>query len=121
MSLESLAFDSKGKRLLKTFKRWVTEMEMLYEWRVIARFNVLPDEATIDQLYTVLADARPLAFALRRHQDAPSPSVALRMRSIKTLIHVPAPAPLRPVARPLPVAPLLETPHIAKLLPTLEL
>ena len=96
-------------------------MEMLYEWRVIARFNVLPDEATVDQWYTGLADTLPLAVALRRHEDAPSLSVALHMRSIKTLIHVPAPAPLRPVARPLPVAPLLETPHIAKLLPTLEL
>ena len=79
------------------------KMEMLYEWRVIARFNVLPDEATIDQWFTVLADARPLAVALRRHPDAPSLAVALRMRGIKTLIHVPAPAPLRHVARPLSV------------------
>ena len=91
MSIESPAFDEKGKRLLKTFKQWVEEMEMLYEWQVIARFNVLPDEATIDQWYTVLAEARPPPNALRRHQDAPSLSVALRMRGIKTLSHVPAP------------------------------
>ena len=48
MSIESPAFDKKGKRLLKTFKQWVEEIKKLYEWRVIARFNVLPDEATID-------------------------------------------------------------------------
>ena len=84
MSIENPAFDKSNKRLLKTFKQWVEEMEMIYEWRVIARFNVLPDEATIDQWYTVLAEDRPSPIALRRHQDAPSLSVALRMRGIKT-------------------------------------